>query len=29
MLRVFGSLWITTHPNHRVLPMKRAIRMQR
>ena len=29
MLLVFGSLWIMTHLNHRMMPMEQLMRMQR
>lgn len=29
MLLVFGSLWIMTHLNHRMMPMDQLMRMQR
>jgi cytochrome o ubiquinol oxidase operon protein cyoD len=29
MLLVFGSLWIMTHLNHRMMPMQELMRMQR
>ena len=29
MLLVFGSLWIMTHLNHRMMPMQEMIQMQR